>query len=308
MKLDHLLLIGFGGPRKPDEIGPFIRQVTQGLTIPEPRLKEVEHHYQAIGGSSPYNEHALAFAREVAEGLKGNGSPLPTFLGMRCWHPFLKEVLSEIKLEGFKNGLGIVLAPHRSEASFDRYVRAVQTAQKEAAAEELHYDYLEPWHGHPLFIEAEAEQICKIYNRLPLSERESTHLLFSAHSIPLEMARRCRYAEEVRESSSLVAERLGHPEWSLAFQSRSGHPREAWLEPDVRSVIREFGGRGVKRLLVIPIGFLSENAEVLYDLDHEARVEAERMGMRYLRAETVMKHPKFAAMMTELIQEKLNAQ
>ena len=304
MGFDHILMIGFGGPTRPEEVRPFLQQVTRGVKIPEERLREVEHHYQRTGGFSPYNEHALRLFDKLKGNLSTVGVNLPVFIGMRNWHPFLKETLGEIRQKGLKNGVGLVLAPHRSPASFEKYLQGLEEAKQEAQALDLRYDYLRPWYNHPLFIQAQADQIRKLIGGLDAGERAATHLLFTAHSIPLEMARRCRYEEEFRESSRLVAEELENPSWSVAYQSRSGDPRQPWLEPDLPAAMRQLKEEGKRRILLVPIGFIFDHTEVLYDLDVEAREEAEALGFEFARASTVMDHPTFIGMFAQLIKEE----
>jgi len=304
MKFDHILLIGFGGPTHPEEGKPFLEEVTRGLRIPEARLQEVERHYEQTGGSSPYNAHAFRLLEKLRQSLTAAGVALPVFIGMRNWHPFLKEAMQEIHQRGLRKGLGVILAPHRSPASFEKYLNSLEEAKRQAHAQAIQYEYLKPWHDHPLFIQAQADQVRAALNSLSAEERSAAHLLFSAHSIPLEMAQGCRYEQEFKESSALVAQELRRPVWVAAYQSRSGNPRQSWLEPDVLSVIRQLKGEGKSRALLVPIGFLFDHTEVVYDLDIEARLEAEKMELKYSRASTVMDHPKFVSMFTRLIQEQ----
>jgi len=327
---DHVLIIGFGGPTKNEEILPFLRQVAKGRNIPETRLKEVGHHYERVGGSSPYNGCVFQLAARLKDALQNQGQPRPVFVGMRNWHPFLHETLAEIKKLGLKQGIGVILAPHRCEASYERYIQDVDDARRTVGAggrvgeEEILYQYLKPWHDHPLFIQAQADEARKILGGFSPDARSETYVLFSAHSIPLDMPGCAGYQEEILESCKLVAAGLGVADWSLAYQSRSGGrldrpPRpngpglgdpaasgrliRPWLEPDVTLVIKSLAGKGKKRVLVIPIGFLCDNVEVLYDLDVEAREEAEKCGLQYFRAKTVTDHPKFVAMLQSLLSE-----
>lgn len=300
MCFDHLLLIGFGGPTRPEEVRPFLEEVTRGQPIPEARLREVASHYEKIGGVSPYNESVFRLKKALSGNLAERGISLPVFVGMRNWHPFLKEGILEIKKEGLQKGIGIVLAPHRSPASYEKYIQSVAEAKIRAQALDIQYEYLKPWHCHPFFIEAQADRIRE-------KDFRDAFLLFTAHSIPLEMARGCRYAEEIEQSSALAAQALGISRWKVAYQSRSGSPREPWLEPDVLSVVHHLKEKGEKKIMLVPIGFLSENAEILYDLDMEAKNEAERIGIESRRSPTVMDHPKFVEMLGELIQEEVGA-
>ncbi len=299
MNYDHILLIGFGGPSRPDEVRPFIEQVAQGRNIPESRLREVEHHYEMIGGASPYNQQVFGLAAALRESM--GGKP-PIFVGMRNWHPFLHETLEEIKAGNLRKGLGVILAPHRSLASCKRYKQDVEEARQRVGATEIHYEYLETWYAHPLFIEAHADLI-----KAALPPSLNPSIIFTAHSIPQSMAAECPhcdYAAEFHHSSKLVAERLGHSKWACAYQSRSGNPRDPWLEPDILSTLRRLKEEGENEVLAVPAGFLCENAEILYDLDIETQQEAKKIGMHFRRASTVMQHPKFISMLTELIAAK----
>lgn len=302
MTFDHILVVGFGGPTRPEEVKPFIEEVARGLRIPAERLAVVARQYDAIGGRSPYHEHTVRLVERLTAQLGDRRIRLPVFMGMKSWHPFLRETIGEISRRGLSRGLGVILAPHRSEASYERYVRGVEEAAAQAGAPGLCYAYLKPWHDHPLFIEAQAEQARAALDRIEPREREAVHLLFSAHSIPVEMARRCRYEEAFRASSRLVADALRAASWSCAYQSRSGDPRQPWLEPDVLMALRGLKTQGARGVCLVPIGFLSDHAEILYDLDIQAREEAERLGLHLWRAPTVMDHPQFVAMLVQLIE------
>ena len=301
MSFDHLLLIGFGGPEKPEEVRPFLERLTQGMRIPETRLQEVAHHYEATGGFSPYNAHALRLFGKLQQELRAGGVDLPLFLGMRNWRPFLTDTLREIAGKGLCRGLGIILAAHRSDASFGRYVKSVEASAQEAGVA-VEYEYLRPWHDHPLFIRAQSERVRPLW---PAGDGAAAHLLFTAHSIPLEMASTSSYEQEIQTSSRLVAESLGAAGWSVAYQSRSGPPAQPWLEPDVAAAVRRLKSDGKQTLVAVPIGFLFDHTEVLYDLDIEAKQAAEGQGLRFLRSPTVMDHPQFVRMFAELIQESL---
>ncbi len=299
MKFDHILIIGFGGPTRPEEVRPFIENVTRGVPIPEERLKEVENHYLAVGGASPYNEWAHRLTGKIHEKLSEQGVTLPVFIGMRNWNPFLKDTIAAIQQKGLKKGIGVILAPHRCDASYEKYIRAVEEAKQAANAGKIEYQYLKSWHDHPGFVQAQASVILR-----PKAE-ESTRMeiLFTAHSIPLEMAQKSKYVEEVTQSSELVAKTLGVTKWRIGWQSRSGNPKQPWLEPDVISVIKDYKEQGEKSVMLVPIGFLCDNVEVLYDLDIEAKEAAKKIGIEYHRASTVNDHPQFVVMLADLIQE-----
>lgn len=279
---------------------PFLQRLTQGARIPEARLKEVAKHYEQTGGFSPYNEHAGRLLEALKGKLQADGVNLPVFLGMRNWRPFLEEALREIHGRGLKRGLAVVLAPHRSEASFGRYARSLEEALKGLNGHGPSYEFCRPWHEHPLFIQAQADRVRAVLGKIPPSEWTTTRLLFTAHSIPVEMAAASSYAEEIRASSQRVAEVLGIPGWSVAYQSRSGPPQQPWLEPDLLAVFPQLKAEGARRVVAVPIGFLFDHTEVLYDLDLEARAAAQRQGLAFHRAQTVMDHPQFVGMLKEL--------
>ncbi len=268
-------------------------------------MKEVAHHYEQTGGFSPYNEHAFRLTDSLKKSLEAAGVVLPVFIGMRNWHPFLKETLLQISQKGLKKGLGVILAPHRSYSSFEKYTVSLEEAQRETGTSAIRYGYLGPWHTHPFFIAAHADHIRKILDPLDPKERNATQLIFCAHSIPAEIAGRSRYAEEFKESSACVARELKHDAWTTAYQSRSGPPSQPWLEPDISDVIRGLKQKGWRRAVVVPVGFLFDHTEVLYDLDLEAKSEAKEAGIEFRRASTVMDHPKFVAMFTELIKNRV---
>lgn len=300
MRFDHFLLIGFGGPTRPEEVRPFLEQVARGTRIPEERLRQVESQYAQSGGFSPYNRHAACLQMKLQERLPKT----PIFLGMRNWHPFLKEILSEIRGQGLRRGLAVVLAPHRSPASHDRYLQALEESRKEAGAPDLSYEVLRPWYDHLLFVQAQAERVREAWDPSAVDGRAETELVFTAHSIPEEMARGCPYEEEIRSSSQAVARELGQDRWRVAYQSRSGDPRQPWLGPAVRDLPAGLRQAGTRQAVVVPIGFLFDHTEVLYDLDLDAKRRFEEAGITFRRSPTVMDHPKFVEMLAQLLEKE----
>lgn len=305
MKHDSVLLIGFGGPEQPTEVRPFIAEVLKGRPVPPERIEEVVKNYERIGGSSPYNKHTFEQARALSSALKEHAIELPVYVGMRIWKPLLAETLKRMSDEGRRRAVGIVLAPHRSEPSWERYLKAVEDARKEikgtTGKDAPAVDYVDAWFDHPLFIEAISEHIHAALEKIPAERRRRAWLIFTAHSIPLALA--SLYTEQLTETAHAVVNHLDFSgEWSLAYQSRSGNPREAWLEPDVREVIRERAARGEKDVVVAPIGFICDHTEVLFDLDVDAQTVARESGINMVRAGTVGAHESFIRMFVELIQ------
>jgi ferrochelatase len=225
---------------------------------------------------------------------------------MRNWHPYLAETLREMRDAGVSRAFGIILSAHDSEAGWQRYVQDVLAAQAAIRdAGEICPDvvFAPNWHDADGYVAASAARIAAAFASIPSSERTTTPLVFTAHSIPAEMASTSRYVEQFTRTATLVAERLGHARWQLAYQSRSGRPQDPWLEPDVNLVVEQLATAGERRVVVAPIGFVCDHVEVLYDLDVEARAVAEARGIVFHRAATVSDHPAFVAMLAELGRE-----
>lgn len=295
-----VLLITFGGPSSPEEIRPFIARVLRGHPVRPERVEEVARHYEAIGGRSPLNELTFRQARALEKKLKERGLSLPVYVGMRHSSPFFRETLDRMTADGVRRALGFILSPHQAEASWERYQKELAEAQVELGhAPEIHY--CPGWHAHPLFIQTWTEQIQPALERVAVEKRQTVPLIFTAHSIPTAMAERSPYTAQIHETSRLVAERLGHKRWLVAYQSRSGRPSDPWLEPDIGEALRTLASEGESEVVVAPIGFVCDHVEVLYDLDIEAKKIAEGLGMRFLRASSLNDHPTFIRMMAEVV-------
>lgn len=299
-----VVLIGFGGPASPAEIRPFLDRVTAGRPILRARYEEVVDHYEAIGGRSPFNEITERQAAALRGRLISAGIQIPVVLGMRNAPPWLEDTLRKLGQRGVRRALGFVLAAHRCEASWDRYLRGVDEARERIGGCAPVVGYTGEWHAHPLFIEAAADRVAGALARLEPGARDGAQLIFTAHSIPAAMAAASPYLEQLRESARLIAERLGRQAWTIAFQSRSGSPRDSWLEPGVCDVLR---GLKQQAAVVAPIGFICDHVEVLYDLDVEAARVAREAGVTMERAATVGEHPRFIEMMAALIRERMSA-
>ena len=299
--IDAVLLIAFGGPTAPDEIRPFLEIVTRGRGVPPERLEEVARHYERMPGSrSPLGALTLAQARALERELARSGMPLPVFVGMRNWHPFLHETLADMTARGLKHALGIILSPLRTEASWERYQQDVTDARaKVGGAPEV--TFARAWYDHPRFIEAVADRARASLAEIPPAVRVRSPLVFTAHSVPVAMADASPYVADLTAAARAVADRLGHQRWSLAYQSRSGSPRDPWLEPDIGDVLKRLAANGERQVVVVPIGFVCDHVELLYDLDVEAHAIASAHGLALHRAAAVNDHPEFVAMLADLV-------
>lgn len=290
---DALLLVSFGGPEKPEDVMPFLENVTRGRGVPRDRLLEVAEHYHHFGGRSPINDQC----RELIAALKQHIN-LPIYWGNRNWHPFLADTIRKMRDDGVKSALAFTTSAYSSYSGCRQYRENVAAAQAEVGegAPEIHK--LRVFYNHPLFIEA-----CTGRVREAMRSGDQ-RLVITAHSIPCSMAQTCDYEQQLAETSRLVAEAAGFRDWDVVYQSRSGSPAVPWLGPDILDHLRQLQARGVRNVLVAPLGFLSDHLEVLYDLDTEARALAAELGMNFSRAATVGTHPAFVRMIAALVEER----
>jgi protoporphyrin/coproporphyrin ferrochelatase len=299
--VDAVLLIAFGGPEAMADVRPFLANVLRGRPVPPERLEAVVQHYERLGGRSPLNDLTRRQAAGLRTALAARGIALPVYVGMRNWHPYLADTLGDMQRAGVRRAVGIILAAQQNDASWDRYQRDVAAARADLGAAAPAVDFAPEWHAHPLFIAAVAARAHAALDTLPEPRRETVRLVFTAHSIPRALADAAPYEAQLREGAALVAAVLGRRDYRLAYQSRSGNPRDAWLEPDIGAVVREEAARGVRDLLVVPLGFICDHVEVLYDLDIEARQIADAAGIGFTRAETVNDHPDFVRMLADVV-------
>lgn len=295
---DAVLLIAFGGPTAPEEIRPFLARVTKGLPIPSQRLDEVVRHYEAVGGKSPLNEITFRQANALKTVLNDR---LPVYVGMRNASPFFSETLKQMADDGIKRALGFILSSHRTEASWERYQKNILDARDQLGGAAPEVDYCDGWHEHPLFVQTWAEMIQAALSRIETDKQKSTPLIFTAHSLPTAMAAGSLYVEQVESSAHLIADKLNHQRWSLAYQSRSGKPTDPWLEPDITQAIRDCAANGDKRIVVAPIGFVCDHVEVLYDLDIDAKKIAADLGVALIRGNCPNDHPTFIRMIADVV-------
>jgi len=303
--IDAVMLIAFGGPAAPREVRPFLENVSRGRRISPERLEEVAHHYERMpGGRSPLTDLTLAQARALAAALARAGRPIDVRVGMRNWHPYLHETLAALGAQGSRRCLGVIMSSLRCEASWDRYETDVAEARARTPDAPA-VVFAPPWAGHHGFIDAVADRARHTLHEVPAEGRRWTPLIFSAHSIPVSMADASPYVADFTTASRGVADRLGHARWSLAYQSRSGRPEDRWLEPDVNDVLANVAADGERHAVVVPIGFVCDHVEVLYDLDVEAAETARARGMTLHRAPAVNDHPAFIEALAELVLKSL---
>ncbi|MEU9834548.1 ferrochelatase [Streptosporangium sp. NPDC048047] len=297
---DALLVVSFGGPEKPDDVMPFLENVVRGRGIPRERLLEVEAHYQRFGGASPINQQCRDLIAAVEPTLD-----VPVYWGNRNWHPYLEDTLRRMAADGVRRAAAFVTAAYSSYSACRQYLDDIALARVavEGAPEVVK---LRHYFDHPGFIAAMADHTREALERLPAGLRDSARLVFTAHSIPLSMARTAgpdggAYEAQLREAAALVTAELGGDRpWDLVWQSRSGAPHIPWLEPDVCDHLRVLDAPAA---VLVPIGFVSDHMEVVYDLDVEAAETAREIGLPLVRAATAGTHPRFVSMVGELLAE-----
>jgi len=299
---DAVLLVAFGGPESMDEVRPFLRRVLAGRPVSEERFEQVVHHYEVIGGRSPLGEITRKQATALQAALDAAGVELEVSVGMRHSTPVLKDALQGLAARGKRSVLGLILAAHESPASHGRYRESVAQALGELGSAAPKVGYSAGFHDHPGFIAANAEHVRAARARLGDAARDAL-LVFTAHSIPTAVAEQSPYVAQLSQSAELVAKAVGAERHLIAYQSRSGSPREPWLEPDINRVIREQAALGVRALVLCPVGFVCDHVEVLYDLDVEAAQTAADVGVTLARARAVNDHPAFIAALCARVQQ-----
>ncbi len=299
-RYDAVVLLGFGGPTSPTGIRPFLDRVLAGRPVPPSRYEEVVRHYVDIGGVSPYNEFTRRQATGVQRALREYGVVTPVVVAYRHVEPFVPEVMQSLAREHARRICAIPLAPHQSAASWDAYVRSAQDALENIGEDAPVVDFIDPFFDHPAFIAAHADRLDDARAHLGGDDAHNAAIVFTAHSIPVATPGCDVYVRQLRKTAEHIAAETGIARWEIAYQSRSGSPREPWLGPDVRDVIRGLPERGIGAAIVAPIGFLCDHVEVLYDLDIDARSIANSAGVRMQRATAVNDHPGFTRMLAEL--------
>jgi ferrochelatase len=286
MKYDALLVQSFGGPETPDDVIPFLENVLRGRNVPRERMLEVAEHYYHFGGKSPINEQNRALIEALRPLV-----PMPIYWGNRNWHPLLPGTLRQMRDDGVKRALAFVTSAFSSYSGCRQYREDIERAQMEIGTGAPVIDKIRQFYNHPGYIATMKDRVAEALRKLP-----GAQLLFTAHSIPISMASTSRYVDQLNESCAMVGD------GPLVFQSRSGPPNQPWLEPDVNDWLRE---NRPPKVAIVPIGFISDHMEVLYDLDTEALKTCQTLGLEMVRVATAGTHPKFVAMIADLVDERL---
>ena len=325
---DAFLLVSFGGPEGPDDVMPFLRNVTRGRGIPDERLAAVAEHYYAAGGVSPINQQCRDLTGALRDAFPAAGLDLPIYWGNRNWDPYLTGTVATMAADGVRQAVAFVTSAYSSFSSCRQYLDDLDRARAEVGPAAPRIDKIRRFFNHPGFIEPFAAGARAALEQLPPRARARAPLVFTAHSVPVVMAEASgppkppgprapeawgagtggRYVAELTEASRLITERIpgeGRP-WQLVYQSRSGPPSQPWLEPDVLDHLADLAKEGAPGAVIIPVGFVSDHMEVQHDLDLEAAETARDLGLPVARAATPWYHPGFRDLVVDLVRERLD--
>lgn len=294
---DAFLLVSFGGPEKREDVIPFLENVLRGRNIPRERLLQVAEHYYHFDGVSPINRQCRELIAALQFEFKSAGLNLPIYWGNRNWHPLLTDTVAQMRADGIHRALALATSAYGSYSGCRQYCEDIERARA-AVPDAPAIDKLPPFSDHPGFLSAAAARLRDALERLP-----GANVVYTAHSIPVSMAQSSPYEQQLRATAEKVhqlAGASGSP--TLVYQSRSGPPTQPWLGPDIGDYIRRTDST---RLIVNPVGFLSDHMEVLYDLDFEAAAIARNRGIEFLRAGTVGTHPDFIRAIREMVQSAM---
>ncbi|GAB2958918.1 ferrochelatase [Micromonospora polyrhachis] len=310
MEYDALVLVSFGGPERPDDVLPFLANVTRGRGIPPERLAQVAEHYQQFGGVSPINQQCRDLIAALEADFAANGLDLPVYWGNRNWHPMLADTVAQMRDDGVRRALAFVTSAYGGYSSCRQYQEDIAAARAAVGPDAPLIDKLRQFWDHPGFVEPHADAVRAALGTLDPARRDSTRLVFTAHSVPVTMAAASgpeggRYEAQLHEVARLVAG-IAAPDlpYDLVWQSRSGPPHVPWLEPDVNDHLAVLAADGVTSVVISPIGFVSDHLEVVWDLDTEAAGTAQRLGLDFVRAATPGTDPRFVSMVRELVVER----
>jgi len=304
---DALLLLSFGGPEGPEQVMPFLENVTRGRGIPPERLVSVAEHYLHFGGVSPINRINRALIAQIQAELADRGEVLPVYFGNRNWHPFIEDTVASMAADGITRAAVFSTSAWGGYSGCTQYQEDVARARDAVGSGAPELTKLRQYFDHPLLIAMFADAIAEAAASLPADLRDQARLVFTAHSIPLRAADRCGanfYARQVAYSSGLVAAASGYSDFDQVWQSRSGPPQVPWLEPDVAEHLSALTERGTKAVIVVPIGFVADHIEVIWDLDSELAEQADSLGIALARATTPNAQPRFAQLALDLLDEK----
>lgn len=298
-----VLIMAYGGPNSLDEIPGYLADIRHGRPTTPAVLEEITHNYRQIGGKSPL----LAISTRQAEAVAAQLDPslFKVYLGMRHWSPWIEEVVGQMVEDGITHAVALVLAPHYSKMSVAKYHDKVADGLAMVHAA-IHFEYIDSYHDEPKYIQALANRVREGLARWSAGERDDVHVIFSAHSLPVRILKMGDpYDSQLRETARLVAERAGlrDDQWSWSYQS-AGRSPEPWLGPQIQEHIPALAAQGIKNIVSVPVGFVSDHVEILYDIDIQAQAVARELGVRLERPPALNDDPLYIETLVDLIRER----
>src|SRR6201996_6233144 len=306
MDFDAVLLLSFGGPEGPDQVRPFLENVTRGRNVPPERLDEVAEHYLYFGGVSPINGINGALCAQLRADLVQRVLDLPVYFGNRNWEPYVEDTVATMRDNGIQRAAVFTTSAWSGYSSCTQYVEDIARARRAAGPDAPELVKLRPYFDHPGFVQIFADTIGAAGGALAAELFTDPRVVFTAHSIPVAADQRCGpqlYSRQVAYAARLVAAAAGYRDFDLVWQARSGPPQVPWLEPEVADHLSALAATGTKAVIVCPIGFVADHIEVVWDLDQELRSQAEATGVVLTRAATPNADPRFAHLAADLIDE-----
>jgi len=298
-----LLLLAFGGPRSLDEVEFLLTRLFKGRTPSPEQLERAKERYRMVGGCSPLPEITSDQAKALERELRARGHAIQSYVGMRYCHPLIEETLKHIVRDGVNEIVALPMTPFQSRASTGAYIAEVNQVN-ETLGGVVSISFVKQWHCHPLFIEALREKIEEGVMAFEPGARKGIHLLFTAHSLPRSFVEKDPYVKEIEESVRAVLERVGPHPWHIAYQSKGGGPEE-WIGPDVETVLENLASQEAKTVLLVPIGFVSDHIEILYDIDIVFQKKAEVLGLVLKRTRSLNTSERFINTLATVVEEQL---
>jgi ferrochelatase len=298
-----LLLLAFGGPRSLDEVEFLLTRLFKGRKPSSEQLERVRERYRLIGGCSPLPEITSDQAKALEKELNARGHAFRSYVGMRYCHPLIEETLKQIVRDGVKEIVALPMTPFQSRASTGAYIEEVNQVNEKLGGV-VSISFVKQWHCHPLFIEALREKVEEELMAFEPGARSSVHLLFTAHSLPKSVVEKDPYVKEIEESVRAVLEKIEPHPWHIAYQNKGGGPEE-WIGPDVEKVLEDLASDEVKAVVLVPIGFVSDHIEILYDIDIVFQKKAEVLGMVLKRTRSLNTSERFINALATAVEEQL---
>lgn len=299
-----VLLMAYGAPRTLEDVGPYYTHIRGGREPRPDQIEELKERYRKIGGESPLLRITEAQARALETQLNWHREQYRTFVGMKHWHPFIREAVEAMASRGIERVVALALAPHYSRMSVGGYLRAVDEAL-EALGDSMEVLPVESYHAHSGFIEAVAGKVRQGVEAFPQEVRREVQVVFTAHSLPQRILDEGDpYQDQLLETCRLVAEQVGLASWHFAYQS-AGHTNEPWLGPDITQLLPSLAAEGHWHVLTTPVGFVADHLEILYDLDYEAQELARSLDLSLRRTESLNDDPIFISALADVVQKKL---